>query len=89
MRKKIEKNFWDMEIIGNRRKIIIFLFLCTYLGPIKNSSGPISYRTRTELGGNNLVCEFCDEKQLSLETLERHRLSVHGAVAIQNPKGNL
>ena len=21
MRKKIEKNFWDMEIIGNRRKI--------------------------------------------------------------------
>ena len=22
MRKKIEKNFWDMEIIGNRRKIL-------------------------------------------------------------------
>ena len=24
MRKKIEKIFWDMEIIGNRRKIYIF-----------------------------------------------------------------
>ena len=23
MRKKIEKKFWDMEIIGNRRKIVI------------------------------------------------------------------
>ena len=56
---------------------------------MKNSSGPISYRTRTELGGNNLVCEFCMEKFLSLETLERHTLSVHGAVATQNHKGNL
>ena len=24
MRKKIEKNFWDMEIIGNRRKMMGF-----------------------------------------------------------------
>ena len=24
MRKKIEKNFWDMEIIGNRRKMTFF-----------------------------------------------------------------
>ena len=24
MRKKIEKNFWDMEIIGNRRKNKLF-----------------------------------------------------------------
>ena len=26
MRKKIEKNFWDMEIIGNRRKRILSMF---------------------------------------------------------------
>ena len=26
MRKKIEKNFWDMEIIGNRRKNTYFYF---------------------------------------------------------------
>ena len=26
MRKKNEKNFWDMEIIGNRRKMIFFKF---------------------------------------------------------------
>ena len=26
MRKKIEKNFWDMEIIGNRRKMFNLVF---------------------------------------------------------------
>ena len=43
----------------------------------------------TYLGGNNLVCEFCKEKQLSSESLERHTLAVHGAIGIQNPEGNL
>ena len=32
MRKKIEKKFWDMEIIGNRRKIYYsFVSLTSYL----------------------------------------------------------
>ena len=33
VRKKIEKNFWDMEIIGNRRKISDMLF---YINPEKS-----------------------------------------------------
>ena len=41
------------------------------------------------IDGNNLVCEFCKEKQLSPESLERHALAVHGAIGIQNPGGNL
>ena len=41
-----------------------------------------------DLGGNELVCELCKEKQLSLESLERHLLSVHGALGNQNPEDN-
>ena len=37
----------------------------------------------------NFVCVFCKEKQMSLELLERHTLSVHGALGTQNLKGNL
>ena len=34
MRKKIEKNFWDMEIIGNRRKrVFVHLFSHNQLVP--------------------------------------------------------
>ena len=40
------------------------------------------------IGGINLVCEFCNEKQLSPEALERHTLAVHGALGIQNPEGH-
>ena len=27
MRKKIEKNFWDMEMIGNRQKKLLFVIV--------------------------------------------------------------
>ena len=33
MRKKIEKHFWDMEIIGNKRKISDMLY---YINPEKS-----------------------------------------------------
>ena len=34
MRKKNEKNFWDMEIIGNRRKNFVFEFLNFFFVPM-------------------------------------------------------
>ena len=40
-------------------------------------------------GGMNLVCEFCNEEQLSPANLERHTLAVHGRLGTQNPKANL
>ena len=36
----------------------------------------------------NLVCEFCNEEQLSPANLERHTLAVHGRLGTQNPKAN-
>ena len=39
------------------------------------------------IGGNNLVCELCEEMQLTLESLEKHTLAVHGVVGTQNPEG--
>ena len=55
-----------------------------------DKKGAKNNRTNYEdLGGNALVCELCKEKQLSLESLERHLLSVHGALGTHNPEGNL
>ena len=54
-----------------------------------DKKGAKNNRTNYEdLGGNALVCELCKEKQLSLESLERHLLSVHGALGNQHPEGN-
>ena len=54
-----------------------------------DKKGAKNNRTNYEdLGGNALVCELCKEKQLSLESLERHLLSVHGALGNQYPEGN-
>ena len=53
MRKKIEKNFWDMEIIGNRRKIIYF------------KPGQISARIRKKgklLHNKYILLNMCIEK---------------------------
>ena len=41
------------------------------------------------IDGNNLVCEFCKERQLTSESLEKHTLAVHGVLGTQNPEGNL
>ena len=55
----------------------------------RDKKGAKYNRTNYEdLGGTELVCELCKEKQLSLESLERHLLSVHGALGNQNPEGN-
>ena len=47
MRKKIEKNFWDMEIIGNRRKSISRhkdkAFEDKKLGTFNNSQMDVEY----------------------------------------------
>ena len=42
MRKKIEKIFWDMEIIGNRRKMFLALF-SEYEVNLSDSTEAISY----------------------------------------------
>ena len=52
MRKKIEKKFWDMEIIGNRRKRVMLpkLFLPTVR---KNCSSDQEQFVQTVKGRNN------------------------------------
>ena len=60
--------------------------------PQPASPKPLFTETSEETGNlENIkfVCVFCKEKQMSLELLERHTLSVHGALGTQNLKGNL
>ena len=48
MRKKNEKNFWDMEIIGNRRKISVSIALVQVYNSWKKIYFVHSYKSRIE-----------------------------------------
>ena len=77
MRKKIEKNFWDTEIIGNRRKIIYFkvslLFLKRFFyknwAPIGNSVFETDFTTvllQTNIGRIKVASHHTCEKRKEL-----------------------
>ena len=81
------------EETGNSKNFTMgFQTVKEVTSPQPASPKPIFTETSEETGNlENIkfVCVFCKEKQMSLELLERHTLSVHGALGTQNLKGNL
>ena len=69
----------------NTLRLFKALFLPNFPGPTFVPCPTSTLDSR--VGGNNLVCELCKERQLSPEALERHTLGVHGVIGTQNSKG--
>ena len=71
MRKKIEKKFWDMEIIGNRRKILLLNNprngrKTTLLGTLKINSTNLCIKIYESITDEGM---FSTSKQTNLSNL--------------------
>ena len=84
MRKKIEKNFWDMEIIGNRRKKKIFA-----LKKLKKPPQKVAYLSRNSAFQKFLnYCSTAETAKIMFQNVAYRAIIYRTGVHILPEAGN-